>query len=188
MIKTDKSKMLAIGLTLLTAITICSVGCGPSRHYAGKTLPKEQLSTITLQTENVQIHEIDGEKTDLPNPTKSFLFGGGYVGAARALGTAKTRILPGEHTIMVAYRQNCFRGGKGLVTFMAEANHDYRVDCRISESRNNYTQVATSGNQEYITEFTDLFEHDITFVVSDITVESNPVKVGDVTSSIVLEW
>ena len=175
-------KALLIALSLTVFLTACA-----PKQYPGEKLPKEQLATITLQTRNLEIREIDGKKTKLPNPTKSFLVGGGYVGMARALGTVKTQILPGPHTLLIAYRlNNCVEGGTGLVEFVAEVNHLYRIDCTIGPSTGNYTTSSIVGDKEIVTTFTDVTNHGIQIVVEDITNENAPVRVGEVDSTIAL--
>jgi len=172
---------------LCLAISFLFTGCGAPRHYAGEKLPDEQLATITLQTKQLEIREIDGEKATRPSPTRNFLVGGGYVGMARALGTVRTQILPGKHEVLIAYRlNNCIQGGTGLVTFTAEAGHGYEVGCIIGPSIGRFTTSSKAGNQEIITEFTDAFVHNITLFVTDITDKNNPVRMGEVTSTIVL--
>ena len=174
-------------LLMCLAIVFLMSACAAPRHYAGEPRPDDQVASITLQTNRLEIRKIDGEKTKLPNPTKSFLIGGGYVGMAKALGTVKTKILPGQHTVLIAYRlNNCIASGSGIATFTAEANHAYRVSCTVSKATGNYTTRSIVGNEEIVTRFTDAFEHDITFFVEDVTNEASPVRVGQVTSTIVL--
>jgi len=174
-------KITFIFLSFFILFSGCAV-----QHYAGKELPKEQLATITIQRGPLIVETIDGEKPDRPNPTKSFLIGGGYVGLTKALATTKAQILPGPHTLNIIYKK-CVSGGGGSVSFEAKAGHSYRIACAMGESLGNYKNTSYAGKQEIITTFTDVVEYKFNIFVEDVTEEKAPIVVGKFESRLAIQ-
>ncbi len=126
-----KGCLYLTGLILLGIILMS--GC-VAKHYSKKDVEDKDTAVIHLHYNGTVVEKIDGADAR-PNAARGLIpiIGGGYFTMARSLSTDKARVLPGEHTIGIAYRTTKWTANPVYMKFVAVAGHEYQSNAVIGE-------------------------------------------------------
>ncbi|MFH2096477.1 MAG: hypothetical protein ABIJ16_12275 [Bacteroidota bacterium] len=117
---------------ILSGIIFAS-GCA-AKHYSGETMGSKDTAIIHLYYNCSHVEKIDGADAR-PNAARGLIpiIGGGYFTMARSLSTDKAQVLPGEHTLGIAYRSETWWANPVSIKFVAKAGHEYRGNAALGE-------------------------------------------------------